>query len=123
MSTNIMQYETTYIINAAVEESTIEETVTKFTELLKEQNAEILKMDRIGRRRLAYPIDKKTTGFYVNVEYKAETKTVSVFERNLQLDDYILRYLTIQIDKKILASRANEAKRKAIEAEKADKAE
>lgn len=123
MSTNIMQYETTYIINAAVEESTIEETVTKFTELLKEQNAEILKMDRVGRRRLAYPIDKKTTGFYVNVEYKAETKTVSVFERNLQLDDYILRYLTIQIDKKILASRANEAKRKAIEAEKADKAE
>lgn len=120
MSKNVMQYETTYIINAAVEESTIEETVNKFTELLKEQNAEILKMDRVGRRRLAYPIEKKTTGYYVTVEYKAETKTVAVFERNLQLDDYILRYLTIQIDAKILESRANEAKKKAVEAQAAE---
>ncbi len=116
MSTDVKQYETSFIINAAIEESTIEETVTKFTELLKEQNVEVLKMDKVGRRRLAYPIDKKTTGFYVNVEYKAQTKTVAIFERNLQLDDYILRYLTVHIDKKILESRANEVKKKAVEA-------
>lgn len=117
MSDTLNRYESTFIINAAIEESTIEETVTKFNELLKEQNAEILKLDKVGRKRLAYPIQKKHSGYYVTVEFKSDAKVVPVFERALQLDDYILRYLTIQVDKKILNSREQEKRRASVEAE------
>ncbi|MBN8706771.1 MAG: 30S ribosomal protein S6 [Bacteroidetes bacterium] len=114
------RYETTYIINAAIEENMIEDTIAKITEVVKEQNAEILKLDKVGRKRLAYPIQKKHSGFYVTMEYTAATTSVAIIERALQLDDYVLRFLTVLIDKKILGQREKDAKKVAYEKEAAE---
>lgn len=109
-------YETTYIINAAIEEQTIEETVVKMDDFIKEHGGQLIKTDRIGRKRLAYPIQKKHSGYYVTVEYKALPESIAQIERALQLDDYVLRFLTIVVDKKITYHREREIKKAEVEA-------
>ncbi|MCK6601328.1 MAG: 30S ribosomal protein S6 [Bacteroidetes bacterium] len=120
--TNPNRYETTFIINAAIEENMIEETITKIADVVKEHNSEILKLDKVGRKRLAYPIQKKHSGYYVTMEYTSDPSSVAIIERALQLDDYVLRYLTVLIDKKILGQREKDLKKAAYEKEAAEAA-
>ncbi len=63
-------------------------------------------VDRWGRRRLAYPIKKKTAGFYVQVLHKSPTDIVRKLEQAFKLDEEIIRYLTVVVDKNMLKARA-----------------
>jgi ribosomal protein S6 len=63
-------------------------------------------MNRWGRKRLAYAISKKTTGYYVNIEFDAPGSMIALLERSYQLDELILRYLTIRLSKNALKARA-----------------
>ena len=62
-------YETVFILTPVLSDAQMKEAVEKFTNLLKEQGAEIVNEENWGLRKLAYPIDKKTTGFYQLVEF------------------------------------------------------
>jgi small subunit ribosomal protein S6 len=63
-------------------------------------------LNKWGRKRLAYSINKKTNGFYVNIEFTAPAPLLASLERAFQLDEMILRFLTIQLDQKAIAARA-----------------
>ena len=95
------RYELTYIIDTALEESTRKELVEKYAELIKQNGGEIEKIDETwGKRRLAYAINDMWEGWYVLVTFKSEGEVPKEVERNLEINDKILRYLIIKLEVK-----------------------
>ena len=95
------RYELTYIIDTAVEENARKELIEKFSELIKANGGEIEKVDETwGKRRLAYAINDKTEGYYVLVTMKAPSDLPREIERNLEINENIMRYLTIKLEEK-----------------------
>ncbi len=104
------QYETVFIVTPVLSEEQMKEAVKKYQDYLAENGAEIVHEEHWGMRKLAYPIQKKSTGFYHLVEYKAEGSLIADFETQLKRDERIIRFLTVKLDKHAVAY--NEKKRK-----------
>jgi small subunit ribosomal protein S6 len=92
-------YESSVIINAAIEEEQIESTIKKIEEFIRINGGEIVDIEKWGRKRLAYAVNKTKSGYYVIIRFIAPPEFVSKLERMYQLDEYIFRYLTIKLDK------------------------
>lgn len=100
MSEIINQYETIFVVDAALEEDAIAGIVDKFKTLIGEAG-EIESVDEWGKRRLAYPIDYKTEGYYVLVNFSAKPDFPAELERIYNITDGILRSITVKkIEKK-----------------------
>jgi small subunit ribosomal protein S6 len=115
------QYETVFIMTPVLSDDQMKEAVDKFRKYLKSKNAEIVHDDNWGLRKLAYPIQNKSTGFYHLFEYKLEGKELQDFELLYKRDERILRFLTVKLDKHAIAY--NEKKRKKAAEEKAVESE
>jgi small subunit ribosomal protein S6 len=98
-------YETTFIVNASLDDSQVDAVITRVQDTITKNGGEITGVNKWGRRRLAYTINKKTNGFYVNIDFDAPGGLLSLLERTYQLDEMILRYLTIKLDRKALAAK------------------
>ncbi len=95
------RYELTYIIDTALEETVRKELVEKYAELIRVNGGEIEKVDETwGKRRLAYAINDMWEGWYVLVTFKAPGELPREIERNLEINDKILRYLIIKLEEK-----------------------
>lgn len=96
-------YESCLILSAQVPDSDIDALVEKLQKPLVEGGAEIRKVCRWGRRRLAYPIEKQADGFFYVLFYDLINPgtSISTFERNCRYDDNVLRVQTIKVPKKI----------------------
>lgn len=112
-------YEITYIVNGVLSEDQIRKLVNRVTKFIEKEGGEIIDVDEWGSQRLAYPIDKKRTGHYVNAYFKAEGALVARLERALTLEDDILRYLTLKMDAPMLRHYAKQKEEKAREAAEA----
>ena len=112
----LKQYETVFIMTPVLSDEQMKETVDKYQKYLISKNAEIVYENNWGLRKLAYPIQKKSTGFYHLVEFKAEPETIRDFEVMFKRDERILRFLTVALDKHSLAY--NEKKRNKAKTEK-----
>ena len=93
------RYETVFIMTPVLSDDQTKETVKKFKNLLKDADAKILHEDSWGLRKLAYPIQKKSTGFYHLLEFEAEGAAIGKFETEFRRDERILRFLTVKMDK------------------------
>ena len=93
------QYETVFILTPVLSEQQMTETVEKFKALLTEKGAELLNEENWGMRKMAYPIQKKSTGFYTLLEFKAEPEVIERLEVAYRRDERVLRYLTVKLDK------------------------
>jgi small subunit ribosomal protein S6 len=98
----IRNYESIVLINAALEDEQIEATISRILELISTNSGELVEVDKWGRKRLAYPINKSKSGYYLVIRFKASTQFISILERNYRLDENIIRYLTITLDKEAL---------------------
>ena len=107
-------YETYIIVDGNFEDAAIEEIITKYDSLLKKNEAEIKFADRIGRKKLAYAIKNKLNGYYICFEFIADPTVIAKLERAYKLDDNIMRYLTVTLDKKTLSEKAEYLKKRAI---------
>ncbi|MCX8056124.1 MAG: 30S ribosomal protein S6 [Ignavibacteria bacterium] len=96
-------YETVIIVSASLEDEDIEKILKRYEEFFKNNNVEILEIEKWGRKRMAYHIKKIRTGYYFLIRFKSEGNFIKKFERALQIDEQILRYLTVKLDKKALA--------------------
>ena len=99
----IKQYETVFIATPVLSEAQMKEAVAKYTSYLKERGAEIVYEEDWGLKPLAYPIQKKTTGFHYLIEFKADTQVIAKLETQYRRDERIMRFLTFAMDKHAVA--------------------
>lgn len=95
----VKSYETVFILNPVLSEIQMKDAVEKFKKLLEDHNAEIVSVEIWGLKKLAYPIQQKTTGFYNLIEFKAEPSLIATLELEFRRDERIIRYLTTVLDK------------------------
>ena len=93
------QYETVFILTAVLSDEQMKETVAKFKKLLTDKGAEILNEEAWGLKKMAYAIQKKSTGFYCLLEFKAEPSVVNALEVGYRRDEKVIRFLTVKLDK------------------------
>ena len=93
------QYETVFILTPVLSEVQMKEAVEKFKGILTANGAEVINEENWGLKKLAYAIDKKSTGFYQLVEFKAEPSVVDKLETGFRRDERVLRFLTVKLDK------------------------
>ncbi|MDO9511133.1 MAG: 30S ribosomal protein S6 [Bacteroidales bacterium] len=105
------QYEAVFIMTPVLSDEQMRETVSKFHNFIVEKGAEVVHQDNWGLRKLAYPIQKKTSGFYHLIEFKAEGTLIKDLEIAFKRDERIIRFLTVSLDKHAIAY--NEKKRAA----------
>ena len=99
----LKQYETVFIATPVLSDAQMKEAVAKYTNYLKERGAEIVYEEDWGPKQLAYPIQKKTTGFYYLIEFKAEPSLIARLETQYRRDERIMRFLTFAMDKHAVA--------------------
>jgi small subunit ribosomal protein S6 len=107
-------YETLYIVNPELDEEDYKAVVGKFKDLIEKEKGVIVKLDEWGKQRLAYPIKKADQGAYVLMDYCGGAGVTAVLERDLKLDDRILKYQTVkladEVEPQALVQKEEEAK-------------
>lgn len=93
------QYETVFIITPVLSESQMKEAVAKFKSVITDGGGTILHEENWGLKKLAYPIQKKTTGFYYLIEFKAEGQLIGKLETEYRRDERVIRFLTFKMEK------------------------
>jgi len=114
------QYETVFIMTPVLSDDQMKETVAKYQKLLKDKGAEIVMEDNWGLRKLSYPIQKKSTGFYYLIEFRNDGSILADLELAYKRDERIIRFLTVKLDKHAVAY--NEKKRKKAKEEQVKEA-
>ena len=99
----LRSYETVFIATPVLSDAQMKEAVEKYTSLIKENGGEVVNDEDWGLKKLAYPIQKKTTGFYHLIEFQAEPSFVSALETQYRRDERIIRFLTFAMDKHAVA--------------------
>ena len=106
MAVGPKMYETAFIVNAGLDDPQIEAVIEKVKETLTKHSGTVVDINKWGRKRFTYPIRKKNNGFYVIMEFSGPGDLIAKLERHYQLDENILRYLTIVMDKRALKAKA-----------------
>ena len=106
-------YEVLFIVAPNIEESDIDTLVTQLSDVATNQGARIAKIDRMGRRRLAYPIGKFNDGHYVVFTIEGSGAEIAELERRMRVTDAVIRYITIRIDEDLKRAEKFRARRAA----------
>lgn len=112
----LKQYETVFIATPVLSDAQMKEAVAKYISFIQENGGEVVYDQDWGLKKLTYPIQKKTTGFYHLIEFKAEPAFIEKLETQYRRDERIIRFLTFAMDKHAIAyaakRRANQAEQK-----------
>ncbi|GHM98599.1 30S ribosomal protein S6 [Cytophagales bacterium WSM2-2] len=104
-------YETVFILNPVLSEDQAKDTVEKFVKVLTKAKAEIVNKEQWGLKKMAYPIQNKSTGFYNLLEFATEnTGIINTLETEFRRDESVMRFLTIALDKHSVAYNARRKK-------------
>jgi small subunit ribosomal protein S6 len=95
-------YESAVILNATLEDSQIESLINRIKEFVTNNGGQITDFENWGRKRLAYPIEKNKIGYYAIFRFTAPSNLLAKLERFYNLDENIIRYLTIKLNKQAL---------------------
>ena len=93
------QYETVFILTPVLSDDQTKETVDKFKKVLTDKGAEIVNEEAWGLKKLAYQIEKKTSGFYFLMEFKAEPEVIKTLETAFRRDEKVIRFQTVKLEK------------------------
>ena len=111
-------YEVMYIVNPETEGEKIEKLNEAVGKLIEKEGGEIVRMDDIGIKNLAYPIQKKETGHYVLFEINGSGQEILELERRMRVNDLIMRYITVRVDEDRKKAEAIRSKRDAKNAKR-----
>ncbi|MBQ2030469.1 MAG: 30S ribosomal protein S6, partial [Bacteroidaceae bacterium] len=92
------QYETVFILTPVLSDEQMKETVEKFKKILTDNGAEIVNEETWGLKKMAYAIQKKSTGFYCLLEFKAEPSVINTLETAFRRDEKVIRFQTVKLD-------------------------
>jgi small subunit ribosomal protein S6 len=115
----INQYETVFIATPVLSDVQIKEVVAKFGGLISSTGGEVIHEENWGLKKLAYPIQKKSTGFYHLIEFKADAAFIEKLELEYRRDERIIRFLTFKLDK--YAAEYSEKRRNKVKAKTEEK--
>lgn len=96
------KYELIFVTDASLELEVINDVVTKFTDLVK-NNATIIEATNWGKRKLAYEVNKKWDGFYTLIQFEGPADFIKELERVLRIDERVMKFLVIKVDEKKIA--------------------
>lgn len=119
------RYETVFIMNPVLSDDQVKEAVKKYTDLIAKAGGKVLHEEKWGLKKLAYPIQKRSTGFYHLIEFEAEGTVINPYEVAFKRDERILRFLTVKLEKHSLvyAEKRRKNRKASLEAKKAEKSE
>lgn len=100
----VNEYEVTYILRPNLEETEADERANAISEVLKSNGGEVLNVEKLGKKRLAYEIDDLREGIYVVMRFRSEPAASKELERQLGLNELVMRALVIHLDKHALAA-------------------
>jgi len=92
-------YEAVFITTPVLSTDEYTRTVKKYTDFIEKNGGEVVNKEDWGIKQLAYPIQKKTTGFYTLVEFKIDPQAIRRLEIEFKRDENIMRFLTVRLDK------------------------
>lgn len=92
-------YETIFILHPELTEEEAEEAVQSLNKILEDRGSETIRIERGGKRRLAYPIRKQRYGYYTLIHFRALPEALLELERTYRLSDRVLRYISVRYDK------------------------
>ncbi len=98
-------YEQTYIINPVLEDDEYDEIIEKYANFIKDNGGDIDEIDKWGMQKFEYEMDEKSSGYYVNSYFNAPADLIEKLERTQNIDDNIMRSLTLKYDAKMLRHR------------------
>ncbi len=93
-------YETLFVVKPTLTEQEIASQVTKIKDILAREDAELIATDDMGMKRLAYAVEKQTRGYYTVLYYKADGSKIAEIERNLKINEDIIKFLTVKYGSK-----------------------
>ena len=99
----LKQYETVFIATPVLSDAQMKEAVAKYASMITDNGGEIVHQEDWGLKKLAYPIQKKTTGFYHLIEFKANPDFINTLEIQFKRDERIIRFQTVAMDKHAIA--------------------
>ena len=117
------RYETLFILHPDLPEAQVRETLDRLRRLIEGMQGQVVDLQDWGLRELAYPIEKQPRGIYVLVEYTARPEVVKELERSMKLSDEFLRFVSVRIPEKRVASRRGARRPQATASEQAPAAE
>ena len=96
---NMKNYETVFILNPVLSEDQMKDTVAKLKKILTDNESKMVNEENWGLKKLAYPIQHKSTGFYHLLEFEAAPDTIDKLEIEFKRDEAVMRFLTVALDK------------------------
>jgi len=104
-------YETVFILNPVLSDDQAKDAVEKFKKVLTKGKAEVINVEQWGLKKMAYPIQKKSTGFYNLIEFATEnTAIINLLETEFRRDESVMRFLTTVLDKHAVTYNARRRK-------------
>ncbi len=116
-------YESIFILNPNIDEAESEKVNLRMQEVIAGNGGEVTKVEKWGKRKLAYTIGKHKKGEYVLMQFKGEAATVAELERNYKMTDSVIKFMTVRLEKEALAHQARLAAAQEAVAAKAEAAE
>ena len=89
-------YETLFVVKPTLTDEETAAQITKIKDVLAKEGAELVATDDMGMRKLAYPVEKNDRGYYTVLFYKAEGTVISELERNLKINEEVIKFLTVK---------------------------
>jgi small subunit ribosomal protein S6 len=108
-----------YIVNPETDVEKIVKLNEAVGKLIEKEGGEVVRMDDVGMKPLAYPIEKKNEGYYVLFEINGTGQEIMELERRMRVNDMIMRYITVRVDEDRKAADKRMAKREAKAAKRA----
>ena len=116
-------YESIFILNPSIDEAESEKINLRMQEVVTANGGEVTKVEKWGKRKLAYTVRKQKKGEYVLFQFTGGAATVAELERNFKMTDSVIKYMTIRLEKDMLEHQARlEAAAAAASEEKASEA-
>ena len=111
-------YKSVLILKQDLDETQVDQVLEKITEFLSKNNGSILKVEKWGKKRLAYRVNKSRFGYYLNIYHTCESLKVSALEADYKLYDRILKFLVIRLNDKELELAIQREHENGVEEEK-----
>ena len=96
------EYETTFILLPDLPEGEHQQAVDKFVKMIKDSGGTIHNIEHWGMRKLAYAIQRKTSGYYAYIEFQADPEFIAKLDQSFRYDDQVIRFLTVKLEKHAL---------------------